>query len=248
MTLPPLFSHHFPTFVKDSFNNDVNLYWYHPKFSQSRYPPGQGISNACTLICLLVAQRICQTGLLICNIENCPELTIIMAEAMVEGNATHAWIISQKLIPHTYLNTEEALKYGGRSLTMLKEWKFHVFHDKIERSLYKNIKTFLLEWYTDPKSTNLFMLLITCGRTVLFIFQEVTYKVTLFDSHGHSTIKHPNRGLVVAQTSIDTLESLCNWYSHEIVNNCYNMQANQYELAFLYPDSLCKCSSCFKDQ
>lgn len=42
MTLPPLFSHHFPTFVKDSFNNDVNLYWYHPEFSQSRYPPGQG--------------------------------------------------------------------------------------------------------------------------------------------------------------------------------------------------------------
>lgn len=74
------------------------------------------------MICLLVAQRICQTGLLIYNIENCPELTVIIAEAMVEGNATHAWIISQKLIPHPYLNTEEALKYGGRSLTILKEW------------------------------------------------------------------------------------------------------------------------------
>lgn len=24
-------------------------------------------------------------------------------------------------------------------------------------------------------------------------------QVTLFDSHGHSTVKHPNRGLVVAQ-------------------------------------------------
>ncbi|KAL2717598.1 uncharacterized protein V1478_013298 [Vespula squamosa] len=247
MTLPPLFSHHFPTFVKDSFNNDVNLYWYHPEFSQSRYPPGQGISEACTLICLLVAQRICQRNVLIYDVENCPELTVIMAEAMVEGNATHAWIISQKLIPHPYLNTEEALKYGGRCLTMLKEWKFHVFHEKIERSLYNNIKSFLFDWYKESLSNNLFMLLITCGRTVLFIFQEITYKVTLFDSHGHSTIKHPNRGLVVAQTSIEKLESLCNWYSHEIVNNCYNMQAYQYELAFLYPDNLCKCSNCFKD-
>lgn len=133
-----------------------------------------------------MAQRICQTGLLIYNIENCPELTVIIAEAMVEGNATHAWIISQKLIPHPYLNTEEALKYGGRSLTILKEWKFHVFHDKIERNLYKNIKTFLLDWYKEPKSTNLFMLLITCGRTILFIFQEVTYQVGFI-----SAIKYP---------------------------------------------------------
>lgn len=74
------------------------------------------------MICLLVAQRISQGNVLICDVENCPELTIIMAEAMVEGNATHAWITSQKLIPHPYLNTEEALKYGGRSLTILKEW------------------------------------------------------------------------------------------------------------------------------
>ncbi|KAI4492397.1 hypothetical protein M0804_002188 [Polistes exclamans] len=193
MTLPPLFSHYFPTFVKDIFNNEVNLYWYHPEFSQSRYPPGQGISEACTLICLLVAQRISQGNILIYNVDTCPELSVIMAEAMVEGNATHAWIISQKLIPHPYLNTEEALKYGGRSLTILKEW------------------------------------------------------VTLFDSHGHSTVKHPNRGLVVAQTSIDKLESLCDWYSHEIVNNCYNMQSYQYELAFLYPENLCKCNSCFEE-
>ncbi|KAI4503424.1 hypothetical protein M0802_001646 [Mischocyttarus mexicanus] len=193
MTLPPLFSHYFPTFVKDTFNSKVNLYWYHPEFSQSRYPPGQGISEACTLICLLVAQRISQGNILINNVDTCPELSVLIAEAMVEGNATHAWIISQKLIPHPYLNIEEALKYGGRSLTMLKEW------------------------------------------------------VTLFDSHGHSTIKHPNRGLVVAQTSIDKLESLCDWYSHEIVNNCYNMQSYQYELAFLYPENLCKCNNCFEE-
>ncbi|XP_015173146.1 PREDICTED: uncharacterized protein LOC107064683 [Polistes dominula] len=247
MTLPPLFSHYFPTFVKDTYNNEVNLYWYHPEFSQSRYPPGQGISEACTLICLLVAQRVSQGNILINNVDTCPELSVIMAEAMVEGNATHAWIISQKLIPHPYLNTEEALKYGGRSLTMLKEWKFHVFHEKIETSLYTNIKSFLIDWYKDPLSTNLFMLLITCGRTVLFIFQEITYKVILFDSHGHSTVKHPNRGLVVAQTSIDKLESLCDWYNHEIVNNCYNMQSYQYELAFLYPENVCKCNSCFEE-
>lgn len=43
------------------------------------------------------------------------------------------------------------------------------------------------------------MLLITCGRTVLFLFQDKTNKVTLVDSHGHATQEYPHRGLVVSQ-------------------------------------------------
>lgn len=41
MTLPPLFSYHFPSYVKHCFNNEVDVLWYHPEFTQSRYPPGQ---------------------------------------------------------------------------------------------------------------------------------------------------------------------------------------------------------------
>lgn len=36
------------------------------------------------------------------------------------------------------------------------------------------------------------------------------------------------------QTTIDRLESLCNWYIQDVLKNCYNTQANKYELAFLY--------------
>ncbi|XP_011873148.1 PREDICTED: uncharacterized protein LOC105564964 [Vollenhovia emeryi] len=233
MTLP-LFSYHFPSYVKDSFNNEVNILWYHPEFTQSRYPPGQKISEACTLICLLVAVRISRGNLSIYDIENCPKLNIIMAEAMIEGNATHAWLVKKRLVSHPYLNTEDALKHGGKSLNILKEWKFNIFHEEIETSLYKNINTFLYEWYKAPKSHTLFMLLITCGRTILFIFQENTSKVTVFDSHSHTTINHSNHGLVIAQTTIDRLESLCNWYIQDVLKNCYNIQANKYELAFLY--------------
>lgn len=57
MTLPPLFSQNFPTFVKDSYNNDVNLYWYHPEFSQSRYPPGQ-TSNKSVFIYISIFKNI----------------------------------------------------------------------------------------------------------------------------------------------------------------------------------------------
>lgn len=55
--------------------------------------------------------------------------------------------------------------------------KFNIFHEKIETSLYKNINMFLHEWYKAPITRTLFMLLITCGRTILLIFQDSTYKV-----------------------------------------------------------------------
>lgn len=80
------------------------------------------VSNACTLICLLVAVRISREHLLIYDVEKCPKLNIIVAEAIIEGNETHAWLIKNGLISDPYLNTEEALKYGGKSLDILKEW------------------------------------------------------------------------------------------------------------------------------
>ncbi|XP_012225542.1 uncharacterized protein [Linepithema humile] len=196
MTLPPLFNCHFPPYIKDCYNNEVDILWYHPNFTQSRYPPGQ-------------------------------------EKAIIEGNKIHAWLIKNKLISDPYLNTEEALKYGNKSLNKLKEWKFNIFHEEIEASLYKNINIFLHEWYKAPKAHTLFMLLITCGRTILFIFQESTYKVMLFDSHSHTTV-NSNRGLIIAQTTIDRLELLCNWYNQDVLKNCYNTKADKYELAFLY--------------
>ncbi|XP_012284809.1 uncharacterized protein LOC105702094 [Orussus abietinus] len=256
MNQPPLFDHHFPSFVKETYNNQVDVYWYNRDFSQSRYPPGQEVSEACTLICLLVAQRVSQTGLLIWDVGSLHGLNIIIAEAICEGNATHAWILRRGLIPHPYLNTAEALKYGGRSLKTLKEWKFRVYYEDIAVGLYRNVKSFLHEWYENPKSENLFMLLITCGRTILFIFQEQTYKITLFDSHGHSTLENPHRGLVIAQTTVDHLGQLCEWYVEVILNDCYNMEADQYELAFLYDhraiscgysDPPCECRRCCKN-
>ena len=41
---------------------------------------------------------------------------------MIEGNDTHAWILKKGLISHPYLNTAEALEYGGDNLYKLKEW------------------------------------------------------------------------------------------------------------------------------
>ncbi|XP_076752238.1 uncharacterized protein LOC143424206 [Xylocopa sonorina] len=251
MFLSPLLNTHFSSYTKNRYEGSVTVYWYNQEFSQSRFPPGQNVSKACTLICLLVAQQISQTGLLLYDVEKSPEIITIIAEAMIKGNTIHACIIKKGLVSHPYLSTEEALKFGGKSLKLLREWTFRVFYEKIENCLYQNISHFLHKWYSAPRSKNLFMLLITCGRTILFIFQETTRMVTFFDSHSHSTAENPNRGLVIAQATIDKLEHLCKWYTEDILNKCYNTESNQYELAFLYPykspccgcNSLCNCGS-----
>ncbi|XP_078038481.1 uncharacterized protein LOC144470815 [Augochlora pura] len=231
-----------PSFIKEYVNN-VTVYWYDEDFAQSRYPPGQKISQACTLICLLVAQRISEAGFYIRDIESNPEISNYIAKAMIEGNATHARIVKNGLVAHPYLSIEEALKHGGNKLIIMKEWTFQVFHERIERGLHKNISNFLHKWYASPKSNNLFMFLITCGRTVLFIFQENTNIVTFFDSHNHQINPRTTRGLVLAQTTIDKLKYLCKWYIEDILNQCCNMKSDQYELAFLYPNDS-KCCGC----
>ncbi|XP_076548369.1 uncharacterized protein LOC143306078 [Osmia lignaria lignaria] len=254
MSLLPLFDENFPSYIKSYYESTVKVLWYDQEFSQSRYPPGQKISKACTLICLLVAQFISKTELLIFDVEGCSKIIDIIAQAMIEGNAIHTWSIKEGLISHPYLSTEEALRLGGRDLSLLTEWTFQVFYERIEIGLYQNISSFLHNWYRIAKSKNLFMLLITCGRTVLFIFQEETYKVTFFDSHSHNTITNSRRGLVIAQANIDQLELLCDWYIEDILNKCDDVEANQYELAFLYPNnasccgcnSLCNCGNCCK--
>ena len=69
-----------------------------------------------------MAQRISETELLVYNIEECPKITVIIAESIVEGNNIHEWIVKKGLVSHPYLSTEEALKLGGRSLSLLREW------------------------------------------------------------------------------------------------------------------------------
>ncbi|XP_031784572.1 uncharacterized protein LOC103316514 isoform X1 [Nasonia vitripennis] len=246
MSLPPLFDKGFPNYIKETYGN-VDVFWYQAEFTQSRYPPGQEVSEACTLICLLVAQRISQLGLQVLDVDSTPEFNVVIAEAIIEGNDIHSYIVKNKLIPHPYLNTEEALTFGGKKLSMLKEWNFQVFRENLDTTLYRNIKSFLCEWYINPESPNLFMLLITCGRTILFIFQQKTKKVILFDSHGHNSARYSNKGLVVAQSPITSLEELCRWYVREVIHNCYELEADQYELACLYhQQSRRSISSCYE--
>lgn len=77
-----------------------------------------------------------------------------------------------------------------------------MFKEDIDINLCNNIQVFLKEWYKKPKAESLIMLLITCGRTILFLFQGNTKRVTFFDPHAHPTQRFSNRGLVVSQVCL----------------------------------------------
>ncbi|XP_012262544.1 uncharacterized protein LOC105689813 isoform X2 [Athalia rosae] len=188
MNLPPLFGREFPSYERECYDNRVDVLWYQPAFSQSQYPPGQEGSEACTLICLLVAQGISQNEIILWDVDDYWDLSVVIAQAIAEGNRTHAWIMRQGLVAYAYLNTEEALKYGGSSLKLLREWTFHVYHEDIRERLFQNIQFHLRIWYEQPKSENLFMLLIASGRTILFTFQEKTFKVEFVSEK--TTVNH----------------------------------------------------------
>lgn len=68
MTLPPLFSYHFPSYMKECFNNEVDILWYHSEFTQSRYPPGQKSNYTITIIFIYLF--VCIKSIYTSNINN----------------------------------------------------------------------------------------------------------------------------------------------------------------------------------
>lgn len=48
----------------------------------------------------------------------------------------------------------------------------------------------------------------------------------------------------IMQTAIEKLQYLCKWYIEDILNQCYNIKSEQYELAFLYPKDNMNCCGC----
>ena len=69
-----------------------------------------------------MAHRISQLDMQITNFDCNLEFNVVIAEAIIEGNCIHSYLVKKKMIPHPYLNTEEALKFGGKKLSSLKEW------------------------------------------------------------------------------------------------------------------------------
>ncbi|XP_023317982.1 uncharacterized protein LOC106651565 [Trichogramma pretiosum] len=231
----------------------VTAYWFASNFTQSRYPNNQESSQACTLICLLVSSGVAQAKLHIGPESYNDLLTQVIAESIISGNRAYDRIMCRRLVKHHHLSVTDALKYCCPELCHMREWKWNVYHDNFEEQLVVNMNWFLEQWdRLDWQPDYLFMVLISNGRTVLFIFPKATKSAIFFDSHGHpdpnGSHSNSGRGIVVAQTARQNLEILVEWFIFKVIRPYTNANPVNYELACLYYTRKSSCErSCHHD-
>ncbi|KAK9878457.1 hypothetical protein WA026_022097 [Henosepilachna vigintioctopunctata] len=227
----------FPKYETDFLYNDkLRVTWFEPKFSQSfyNYQNAANGSNACTLICIILAAN--------CNKERAqlpislnkdisPKLINIFARSMLDGNYIHETLKRKGKLKNINLTVPEAISYSNKIVRDLIEWKCMLYLEPLYASLFKNLKTHWLEWIEGHLHDDLYVILITDSRSVLFYFNDETDNIILFDSHQHSMEK----GACAAVVKRQRLKTLCRWFA-EILSNCYKCNPRLYELSFLYFD------------
>ncbi|XP_017772698.1 PREDICTED: uncharacterized protein LOC108559843 [Nicrophorus vespilloides] len=227
----------FPRYDSETICQDkLRVTWFEIDFSQSRYNFENKVcgSNACTLIVLLVAA--------ICNRENVqcfgPNKQInyyvirALGRAMLYGNEIHAVLKDKGSLENINLTIPEAIRFSGKKVSGIKEWKSVLYMQSLINTLHVNLNAHWNEWKKSAhsrKHADLYIVLISDSRSVLFIINDIQGTVTLVDSHQHTTTK----GALVAAVNQDNLRCLCAWLSH-IMFKYHHTLPNLYELSFLY--------------
>lgn len=109
--------------------------------------------------------------------------------------------------------------------------------EPLGETLTKNLLPVIVEFEHNPPerkvaNTNLYAVLVADGRSVLFVYQPETGKVTLIDSHAHTRCM---AGGVIAQSRFGDLEQLCNWFCAMLTQAFERgSRVHPYEIAFLY--------------
>ncbi|KAL3282886.1 hypothetical protein HHI36_006044 [Cryptolaemus montrouzieri] len=225
----------FPKYETDFLYDDkLKVTWFEPKFSQSFYnfqnsPNG---SNACTLICILLAAKCNMTRdklPLSLNKDISPKLINIFARSMLEGNYIHDALKKKGRLKNINLTVPEAISYADKIAHGLVEWKCMLYLEPLYASLFQNLKSNWLDWIEDHSHDDLYVILITDSRSVLFYFHDESDNIILFDSHQHSA----HKGACAAVVKRQRLKTLCKWFA-EILSTCYKCNPRLYELSFLY--------------
>lgn len=104
-------------------------------------------------------------------------------------------------------------------------------------SLTENLLPVIIDFEHNPPegkrpNTDLYAVLVADGRTVLFVCQPETGKVTMIDSHAHTRCL---AGAVIAQARIGDLDQLCIWFCAMLTQAFERgSRVHPYEIAFLY--------------
>lgn len=109
--------------------------------------------------------------------------------------------------------------------------------EPLAETLVDNLIPVIIEFEHNPPdrkrpNTDLYAVLVADGRSVLFIYQPETAKVTIIDSHAHTRCM---AGAVVAQARFGDWDKLSSWFC-SMLTQAFERGAfvHPYELAFLY--------------
>lgn len=228
----------------------VHVWWFPKEFCQSRFGEfRESGTNSCTLISLILADKMAKEQIFQQRSKTLPRRAIqVFGDAINEGNGVYSRIFElrdengkKKRAPN--LNIPEAISALDRQDDIgfqLQEWFYthltaNPSKESYKRSVPMRISQVLklgVQLFRQPmsnvKAKALFAALIADSRTTIFVFEFNTNLVSFFDSHQHGR----QAGAVVAQSSIDQLDDLCNWFVN-MLDDVYNSHPSVYEISFL---------------
>lgn len=227
--------------------NDIKVWWFPSDFCQSRLGDRKIGSNACTLIAVILAYRIHDQGIGISGKLQKPlsrRLISALAESIVDGNEIHQHLVETGKLSDVNLTLPEAMKFYEQAQKVwelnrpnqhserLVEWRFYTVMDaSLKSHLFEKLHQGIIQWECQAREgSNLYIILITGGRSVLLVYHRHLQKITLIDSHGH--LQH---GAAVSQTDIGHLQNLCDWYD-DVCKNYFYSNSTSFEISFLHFD------------
>lgn len=238
-----------PPLVRRTRERRMKVYWFPADFNQvsinGRYEPsGRRGSNACTIICVLVASKLSSHSHPM-NIDRLPTylprvVLTSYAQCISEGNAIHLDRLTRGQLLHINLTVPESLVAGLPSTELMAEW-YYVQKDlapgvSLQEGLFEEITTAIRRWLNRippfptavPQAGDLYMVIITQARSVLIVYREEYEEITLLDSHTHG-----RSGAVIAQTSAPLVRSLCSWYE-EVCHTIFGSNPVCFEISCIY--------------
>ncbi|KAK5646686.1 hypothetical protein RI129_005150 [Pyrocoelia pectoralis] len=229
----------FPKYeTKLILEENLRVTWFEIGFSQSKYSYEKlaNGSNACTLIAIITASK-CHFNHVKIEGPSQPiygELVLALANGMLLGNSIHDGLKANRVISNFNLTIPQSLMYGKEYVRGLKEWCSELHAKPLQSSLYANMNRRWKKWHRvcvlkKRSVMDLYVVLISDSRSVLFIFQHDTDTVSVIDSHRHTDTK----GALIATVSRPKLKLLCLWFA-DIIYKYYNSCPELYELSYLY--------------
>ncbi|XP_023169263.1 uncharacterized protein LOC111598307 [Drosophila hydei] len=217
---------------------NVNIWWFPQDFCQSRYGDyRQSGKNSCTLISLIVADKVARMPSLCHSVSELPDVAWdLIGDSINDGNIVYHDLISA----NRNINIPDALKAirSHQKINFrLREWFFtQVGSDPLSPMIVgvelSRIFTTTLEAFQKADGwdvpSHLFAAIVADCRTVMVSIDLRTSIAAIIDSHQHGS----DAGALFAQSTIHYISDLMFWFI-SMLDHIYSSHPAIFEISFL---------------